>query len=95
MKMKKILCAILSATLLASSAIPVLAVENKDSTQDATILTEGTYAPNQAVVLFRDSAIDTGSTTKNATFNPSGRISARCRALHHQKTNRFRQQMRK
>lgn len=72
MKIKKILCAILSATLLASSAIPVLAVENTDSTQDAPVLTEGAYAPNQAVVLFRDSAIDTSSALKKGDLESVG-----------------------
>lgn len=61
MKIKKILC-----------AIPVLAVENTDSTQDAPVLTEGAYAPNQAVVLFRDSAIDTSSALKKGDLESVG-----------------------
>lgn len=57
--MKKILCAILSAALISVSAIPVFAAGVSDKTDTAAALEEGTYAPNQVVVMFKNSAIDT------------------------------------
>ena len=70
--MKKTLCAFLSATLLASSAVTALAVETTDSANTAPVLTEGTYAPNQVVVMFKDSAIDTDSVPKKGDLEPVG-----------------------
>ena len=64
--MKKLLCAFLSAALLASSAVPAFAAETTDSTNTTPVLTEGTYAPNQVIVMFKDSAIDTDSVPKKA-----------------------------
>ena len=66
--MKKTLCIILSATLLAMSAVPALAAENNN----APVLKEGTYAPNQVVVLFRDSAIDIGTSPKKGELEAVG-----------------------
>ena len=69
--MKKILCAILSAALLSASAIPVFAAGGSDQT-DAAALAEGTYAPNQVVVLFKDSAIDTSTVPKKGELESVG-----------------------
>ena len=44
--MKKILCAFLSAALLASNAVTAFAAETTVSAGKTPILTEGTYAPN-------------------------------------------------
>ena len=72
MKMKKLLCAILSSTLLAASAVPAFAAETTDSMSEKPVLVEGTYAPNQVVVMFRDSAIDTGTVPKKGDLEPVG-----------------------
>lgn len=70
--MKKLLCAILSSTLLAASAVPAFAAETTDSMSEKPVLEEGTYAPNQVVVMFRDSAIDTGTVPKKGDLEPVG-----------------------
>ena len=70
--MKKLLCAFLSAALLASSAVPAFAAETTDSTNTTPVLTEGTYAPNQVIVMFKDSAIDTDSVPKKADIEAVG-----------------------
>ena len=55
--MKKLICALLAAALLASSAVSVPALEAPDKAA-APELDEGDYAPNQAVVLFKDGAVE-------------------------------------
>ena len=51
-----------------ASVLPVSAAE----TDEAIELTEGTYAPGQVVVLFKSSAIDTGSVPKKGELAPVG-----------------------
>ena len=68
---KKVLCAFLSASLLALSAVQVLAVENTNGSE-IPALEEGTYAPDQVVVLFKDSAIDTDTAPKKGDLEPVG-----------------------
>ena len=70
--MKKILCAILSAALISVSAVPAFAAETSDKSETAVTLKEGTYAPNQVVVKFKDSAIDTDSVPKKADIEAVG-----------------------
>lgn len=70
--MKKILCAILSAALISLSAIPAFAASVSDKTETAAALEEGSYAPNQVVVLFKDSAIDTDSVPKKGELEAVG-----------------------
>ena len=68
---KKVLCAFLSASLLALSAVQVLAVENTNGSE-IPALEEGTYAPDQVVVLFKSSAIDTDTAPKKGDLEPVG-----------------------
>ena len=70
--MKKILCAFLSAALLTSSAVTAFAAETTDSANTTPVLTEGTYAPNQVIVMFKDSAIDTNTVPKKADIEAVG-----------------------
>ena len=70
--MKKLLCAFLSAALLSASAVPTFAAETTDSTNTTPVLTEGTYALNQVIVMFKDSAIDTDSVPKKADIEAVG-----------------------
>ena len=70
--MKKILCAFLSAALLASTAVTAFAAETAGSTNTTPVLTEGTYAPNQVIVMFKDSAIDTNTVPKKADIEAVG-----------------------
>ena len=70
--MKKILCAFLSAALLATSALPAFATETTDSTGKELVPEEGTYAPNQVVVLFKSSAIDTNTVPKKGNIESVG-----------------------
>ena len=86
--MKKLLCAFLSAALLASSAVPAFAAETTDSTNTTPVLTEGTYAPNQVIVMFKDSAIDTDSVPKKQILKLSVLPAAKQWKLLHLKTMR-------
>ena len=70
--MKKILCAILSAALISASAVPAFAAGASDNMETEVILKEGTYAPNQVVVQFKDSAIDTSTVPKKGTIESVG-----------------------
>ena len=70
--MKKWLCAFLSAALLATSALPAFATETTDSTGEELVLKEGTYAPNQVVVMFKSSAIDTDTVPKKSDIESVG-----------------------
>lgn len=70
--MKKILCAILSAALISVSAVPAFAAETSDKSETAVTLKEGTYAPNQVVVKFKDSAIDTDTVPKKGEVEAVG-----------------------
>ena len=70
--MKKILCAILSAALISASAIPAFAAGVSDNTETAVSLEEGTYAPNQVVVMFKDSAIDTDTVPQKGEIESVG-----------------------
>ena len=51
-----------------ASVLPVSAAETDETIE----LTEGTYAPGQVVVLFKSSAIDTGSVPKKGELAPVG-----------------------
>ena len=70
--LKKILCAILSAALISVSAVPAFAAETSDKSETAVTLKEGTYAPNQVVVKFKDSAIDTDTVPKKGEVEAVG-----------------------
>ena len=70
--MKKILCTILSAALISVSAVPAFAAETSDKSETAVTLKEGTYAPNQVVVKFKDSAIDTDTVPKKGEVEAVG-----------------------
>ena len=70
--MKKILCAILSAALISVSAVPAFAAETSDKSETAVTLKEGTYATNQVVVKFKDSAIDTDTVPKKGEVEAVG-----------------------
>ena len=70
--MKKILCAILSAALISASAVPAFAAGALDNMETEVTLKEGTYAPNQVVVKFKDSAIDTDTVPKKGEVEAVG-----------------------
>lgn len=56
--MKKVLCILLTIIFAAMTVIPTLVV-SATTTDEQIELIEGTYAPDQVVVMFKDSAINT------------------------------------
>ena len=64
---------ILLSVMMAAGVVTIMpfGANAKDAAQEVS-LKDGTYAPNQAVVLFRDSAIDTATTTKKGAVEAVG-----------------------
>ena len=58
--------------LISVSAVPAFAAETSDKSETAVTLKEGTYAPNQVVVKFKDSAIDTDTVPKKGEVEAVG-----------------------
>ena len=55
--MKKIICLLLTLILTAVTVVPALSVSAAEI-EEGIELIEGTYAPGQVVVVFKNSAID-------------------------------------
>ena len=60
------------SALISVSAVPAFAAETSDKSETAVTLKEGTYAPNQVVVKFKDSAIDTDTVPKKGEVEAVG-----------------------
>ena len=61
--MKKSLCILLAVILAVTVFVPTLAV-SAAQVEEQVELIEGTYAPNQVIVMFQDSAIDTDTVSR-------------------------------
>ena len=70
--MKKLICALLTVTLLITAAVPVFAAETGESPAAAPALQDGAYVPNQAIVLFKNSAIDAQTRPDKGDLEPVG-----------------------
>ena len=69
--MKKSLCILLTLLLVTLTLVPMLSVSAAE-TGGQTEWIEGTYAPNQVIVMFKDSAIDTDTAPQEDDLAPVG-----------------------
>lgn len=69
--MKKILCVFLAVIISTIAALPALSASAADYVEEPGLV-EGTYVPNQVVVMFKSSAIDTSTVPKKGDLESVG-----------------------